>query len=302
MLTDSFVVFFFFVSLDLHVRAASERLVWSDEFQGSSINLTNWRLDTHCGCELLLLPYILRIPFQALRAYLYPDCLVYNSELECYTANPRNARLEDGYLVIRVVPENYQGWNYTSARLVNQHTLGWLGGRFESRARLPRGSFLWPALWLTPRDPNYYGPWASSGEIDIMEARGQEPNITMATLHYGGARPHQAQSGSGEVNMQMDLSRDFHNYSLTWTADLMSFHVDSRQIFTQNLNQSFWSGSGVNPYSRNGQPFDREFHWILNVAVGGSFFPWSKYGHLTPTVATHWEKPTFEIDYVRVYQ
>ena len=61
-------------------------------------------------------------------------------------------------------------------------------GRFEFRVKCPTGKGIWPAIWMLPQDDKY-GTWASSGEIDILEARGQEPNKVLGTLHFGSRWP-----------------------------------------------------------------------------------------------------------------
>ncbi|RKO86347.1 concanavalin A-like lectin/glucanase domain-containing protein, partial [Blyttiomyces helicus] len=66
-------------------------------------------------------------------------------------------------------------------------------GRVEVRAKLPKGDWIWPAIWLLPRH-GAYGPWPASGEIDIMESRGNlnypaeyggGVNTMGSTLHWG---------------------------------------------------------------------------------------------------------------------
>lgn len=60
--------------------------------------------------------------------------------------------------------------------------------------------------------------------------------------------------------------------------------------------------AGTELYKHEGQPFDQEFKWILNVAVGGSYFSNPIYGPFRPEDVTKWKKPTMEVDWVRVYQ
>ena len=57
---------------------------------------------------------------------------------------------------------------------------------------------MWPALWLLPQD-NKYGGWAASGEIDILEAKGQEPYQVLGTLHYGSGWPANVHTGKTYV-------------------------------------------------------------------------------------------------------
>ena len=93
--------------------------------------------------------------------------------------------MENGHLVIDVKVEDFEGKHFTSGRIHSKHA--WTFGKFEARARLPSGHHLWPAIWMMPRDSKY-GTWAASGEIDIMELRGDKPHEIMGTIH-GGSWP-----------------------------------------------------------------------------------------------------------------
>ena len=84
---------------------------------------------------------------------------------------------------------------FTSGRIHTKHA--WAYGKFEVKARMPKGKQIWPAIWLFPRDSKY-GMWAASGEIDILELRGDNPHEIMGTIHYGGSWPNHIHSGSGE--------------------------------------------------------------------------------------------------------
>ena len=61
-----------------------------------------------------------------------------------------------------------------SARLRSVNSFSTKYGRVEINAKLPQGDWLWPAIWMLPKR-NEYGPWPASGEIDIMESRGNAP-------------------------------------------------------------------------------------------------------------------------------
>jgi len=223
-----------------------------------------------------------------------------NGEKQCYTKRKENAFIKDGHLVIHVIPEQFDGHSYTSTRLHQMRT-GWTYGKFEARAKLPKGKHLWPALWLYPQN-SVFGTWAASGEIDIMEYRGERTNQIQGTIHYGGYSPHNVHNGSGERNFTVDFSADFHVFSFEWDKDEMRWYLDGEEYHNQTLKKSFWSGSGPNPYTKDGEPFTHNFQWILNVAVGGNFFPKSTFGTLDVNEAKQWPKPTMEVDYVRVYQ
>ena len=141
-------------------------LVWSDEFDGDRIDPAHW---TH---------WVTGNP--------------YSGEVQYYTDRPENSRVEDGLLVIEAHREDYTGPDgareFTSARLNTRHKADWTYGRVDVRARLPVGKGLWPAAWMLPTEDSY-GPWPSSGEIDIMEVSGSLPNVVFGSIHFGDQRP-----------------------------------------------------------------------------------------------------------------
>jgi beta-glucanase (GH16 family) len=147
-----------------------------------------------------------------------------------------------------------------------------------------------------------FGTWAASGEIDIMEYRGQETNITQGTLHYGGMSPNNARHGSGSVTMGTDLSRSYNLYAVEWEKDEIRWYFNNIMYYKTSLVRSFYSGRGTNPYTTNRQPFDQRFNIVINLAVGGNFFNAEKYGTFAPEDARQWESNTFDIDYIRVYE
>jgi len=266
-------------------------LVWSDEFSGDSIDLSKWSFEVDCWGGG-------------------------NGEAQCYTARSENARIENGALVIEAKHEpGYPGTNnncthpggcvgpkdYTSARLrtLGPDTGSWKYGRFEANIQLPKGNFLWPAFWMLPTD-NVYGTWAASGEIDIMEYRGQHVDRVEGTVHHGGAWPNNRYTGSGPVTVPYDLSSEFHVFAIEWDKDTMKWFVDDEKFHEQNLDRSWWSGVGDNPYTENRQPFDQRFHILVNLAIGGGFF--SGMGQFSDSDVQTWTNPTMKIDYVRVYQ
>jgi beta-glucanase (GH16 family) len=180
-------------------------------------------------------------------------------------------------------------------------TNGFKYGKYVIRARLPKGKHLWPAIWMLPTK-DVYGTWAASGEIVIMEYRGQNTSIIEGQLHFGGKWPNNRYEGSGPKDFKLDFSQDFHEFSIEWDSNEIRWYVDSNQYHSQTLKRSFWSGKGEDPYNNSFQkPFDQPFQFVLNVAVGGSFFPVDKYGVLTLEEAKNWPKPTLEIDFIKVY-
>jgi beta-glucanase (GH16 family) len=273
--------------------AADEwKLAWSDEFDGKEIDRAKWDFDLGNG-------------------FFNYDANQWisgwgNDELQYYTREPDNAFVRDGKLHIRAVKESLHGCGYSSARLKTRKKDGTAlfsqkYGKFEFRAKLPTGQGLWPALWMLPLKEEY-GPWASSGEIDVMEARGQEPNRVLGTLHYGSQWPSNAHSSNEYEFPKGQSIAEFHTYAVEWEPGAIRWFVDGKEY----AKQSFWWSSskrdgakGVKPAKESAlnpwpAPFDRPFYLVMNVAVGGRFL--GNPDKSTPFPAT------MEVDYVRVYE
>ncbi|XP_052867859.1 beta-1,3-glucan-binding protein-like [Anopheles cruzii] len=206
-----------------------------------------------------------------------------------YCTNPSNYGCER-----QGTPENYLN-PIKSARVRTVNSFNFKYGKLQIRAKLPTGDWLWPALWLMPK-LNQYGTWPSSGEIDLMESRGNlDYSINGdqlgvehvgSTMHYG---PHPGLNGyeyATEAKYSpkgQGYNKAFHLYQLEWTPDFMKFSVDGEQVMLREGN--FWelgqfdqrAPGTPNPWIDGGKmaPFDQEFHIIMNVAVGGTngFFP-----------------------------
>lgn len=265
---------------------AGWKLVWNDEFEGQDIDRKKWDFDA--GNSLPVGPNQL-VPGWG------------NDELEFYTSRPQNAYVQEGMLHIRAIREEFKGSRYTSARLKTRNLFGKKYGRFEFRARLPVGKGIWPAIWMLPLDDQKYGAWAASGEIDIMEARGQEPQKILGTLHYGSHWPANVHTGADYVFPDNGTIADFHVYAIEWEPGEIRFYVDDHLYQTQNFWWSCASTDGpkgvspANEFSLNPwpAPFDQPFFITLNVAVGGQFLG-------NPDSTTQFPAEMV-VDYVRVY-
>lgn len=207
-----------------------------------------------------------------------------NQELQYYTESRlENASVGNGMLSITAKKESYGGNNYTSARLVTRGKGDWLYGKVEVRAKLPRGRGMWPAIWLLPTDWAY-GNWPASGELDMMENVGYDSTRVHSNIHTQSYN-HTIQTNKGDNVTLVDPWDTWHVYRLEWYPDSVSYWVDDTHIF-RFANE----GTGFAEW-----PFDKRFHLILNIAVGGTWggaegvddsrFPQSMY-----------------VDYVRVFQ
>ncbi|MBU0711879.1 glycoside hydrolase family 16 protein [bacterium] len=239
-------------------------LVWYDEFDGDAIDFSKWEYEVNAQGGG-------------------------NNELQYYTDRPQNSWIDDSVLVIQALQETYTGPEgtraYTSARLRTKNKGDWKYGRFEIRAKLPYGQGLWPAIWMLPTDWIYDG-WAASGEIDIMELIGHQPEKVYGTLHYGGAYPNNVHSGDSYTLAAGNFAMNFHTFTLEWDTTQFRWYVDNILYHTQTS----WYSEG-NPYPA---PFDQHFHLLLNVAVGGN---WPG----NPDNSTSFPQ-RMEVDYVCVYR
>ena len=157
---------------------------------------------------------------------------------------------------------------------------------------MPAGQGLWPAFWMLPDDNDVYGKWASGGEIDIMEAKGGHPNNVWGTIHFGKEWPNNTSSGSHYTFPQGKDITGKHIYSVEWDPGEIRWYVDGELYYTANN----WFSQGNDqpgPYAYPA-PFDRNFHMILNLAVGGAYD-----GNVEPDES--FKSAQMKVDYVRVY-
>jgi beta-glucanase (GH16 family) len=210
-----------------------------------------------------------------------------NRELQWYTNSATNAALDgQGNLVItarRENPGNFNCWygrcEYTSARLNTSGRFTQTYGHFEARMQIPRGQGIWPAFWMLGNNIGSVG-WPTSGEIDIMENIGREPNTVHGTLHgpgYSGAEGIGAGFSIGTA-----FANAFHVFAIDWSPNRITWSVDGNVYQTRtpaDLGGDRWV-------------FDHPFFIILNLAVGGE---WPGY----PDGSTVFPQ-RLVIDYVRV--
>jgi beta-glucanase (GH16 family) len=240
-------------------------LVWFDEFENNGApDSARWNYDLGDGC---------------------PDnCGWGNNELQAYTRDPANVRIENGILIIEARRDSLGDKLFTSTKLVSRAKGDWLYGRIDVKAKLPRGKGTWPAIWMLPTDWKY-GGWPASGEIDIMEHVGHDPGVVHGTIHTE-AYNHIKQTQKEGVIVIPDAQDKFHLYSVDWQENKMDFYVDDKLYHTVIRDPK-------DDYK--GWPFDQRFYLILNIAVGGN---WGGAEGVDPAI---WPQQ-MEIDFVRVYQ
>jgi beta-glucanase (GH16 family) len=239
------------------------QLVWSDEFEGvegESPDPDNWTYDIGRGQNGWG-----------------------NQELQYYTDRPENAALDgEGNLVITARRESFNGADYTSARIKTQGLFDQGYGRFEARLKTPFGPGIWPAFWMLGSNFDTVG-WPQSGEIDVMELRGQEPSKIAGSLHGPGYSAGNAISRSFTLsNARFDT--EYHVFAIEWFEDKIDYYVDD--VRYQRITREDVEDEGE-------WVFNQPFFMILNIAVGGNYVgPPSDQTPLPQEMV---------IDYVRVY-
>jgi len=206
-----------------------------------------------------------------------------NEQLEYDTDRPENVSLDgQGNLRITAREEEYSGFSYTSARIKTEGLFAQAYGRFEARIQLPIGQGIWPAFWMLGDDFDTVG-WPQCGEIDIMEYRGQQPNVTNGALHGPGYSGGSALSGS-YTREGAGFDEDFHIFAVDWTLNRITWSVDGVTFMTRDVTDLPDGAEWV---------YDHPFFIILNVAVGGNYVG-------SPDQTTPFPQ-TMLVDYVRVY-
>jgi beta-glucanase (GH16 family) len=208
------------------------KLVWQDEFDGTSVNTESWELINRQNS--------------------------FNNEKQYY--RPEQASIVDGRLRITATNEPLGNKLYRSARLESKEAFS--PGRFEARIDLPTTQGMWPAFWLLPNGIQ----WPTAGEIDILENRGRQPTIVSSAYHWQTnpgpccnqhefvVEEYSATNNGAPVNYH----NDFHVYAVEWEATQLRFYVDGVLHFTVNE-------------TANRPIFETPMNIILNLAVGGDF-------------------------------
>ncbi len=279
-------------------------MVWSDEFDGETINSQNWTHEVDCWGGG-------------------------NNEKQCYTENAENSFVSDGTLKLVALPaEENATLPYTSARIISKNKADFKYGRFEIRAKMPFGQGSFPAFWMLPTDERY-GGWPKSGEIDILETvnlktvnnEGIIENNIHGTLHYGKEWPNNSHSGkSYSLPDGVNPADDFHVYAIEWQEGEIRWYVDNYLYATQRrsevrynskdeavglahqgwFSEYFDQTTGELTTHWDNTPYDQQFFMILNNAVGGDWAENTNNLGVDPEAFANGQ--IFEIDYIRVYQ
>jgi beta-glucanase (GH16 family) len=246
------------------------RCTFNDEFAGTSLDRSTWFVQTSAVSG-------------------------FGSHDDCYVDDPDNIAVRNGVLELSVlkeaspfvcnVPKRGDAYTtqYTSASINTYQRWAQAFGRFEIRAKFPASPVkgLHGAFWLWPDNPNKYGPWPMSGEIDIAEVFSQYNDRAIPYFHY-------LSTGTVTNNYcTLDRVDDWHTYTLEWTTTALTVSYDGKVCLSHKIAPA---AVGTAP-----QPFDSPFIMALmeGMGVGGNSV---SAANLPPTPAT------MTVDYVRVWQ
>ena len=240
-------------------------LVWADEFDGTELNLDYWTYEVNGNGGG-------------------------NGEAQYYTDRTENLRVADGLLTIEARKEQYEGKEYTSARIVTKNKKDFKYGKMEARLKVPEGRGTWPAFWMLG-----YGSWPRAGEIDIMEHVGYDPYNFHCALHTLNKNGMNGLNFKGHQTLEEPAANDFHVITMEWVeSEFLGF--DRIHIYVDDvLTTSFAETSQLQ--DSGDWPFNDQFFFILNLAIGGS---WGGAQGIDDAI---FDNPVlFQVDYVRVYQ
>jgi beta-glucanase (GH16 family) len=279
-------------------------LTFSDEFDSTTLDHDKWAteygFDTYC---VVATPSPAGMPTYCNRSN--------NDEKEWYVDDA--PRVENGILKLvarrndcsgnqqpdRYPPYSCANFRYLSGMVSTHNRFSQLYGYFEARIRILDGAGFWPAFWLIPQlpptplpDVEYFWP----PEIDILESRGQEPNMAYMNQHYSGVYPDPGNRTnnwsyggtiSGSFDARSSFATGFHTYAVAWESGRVVWYIDGVERFHSTTN--------LPPGKISLPEYPGDMQIILNLAVGGSFV-----NHELPPDSSL--PAAMEVDYVRVYQ
>lgn len=254
-------------------RVAVERtwgeyaLVWSDEFDGATLNTNNWTIEVNGSGGG-------------------------NKELQYYTDRNENLRIEGGNLVIEARKEEYQEWHYTSGRINSREKVAFKYGKIEARIMFPKGGGTWPAFWMMGNDYKQVG-WPKCGEIDIIEHVGNQPRMASFAVHT--PRKNGTYGNNWSSRSYLDgLEEEYHVYGIEWKEEDFN-GMDRIEFYIDGIKYASVLEDANHVDDNNYWPFNKEHFIIINLALGGTMG-----GTIDDSI---FDNPVLmKVDWVHVYQ
>ena len=211
---------------------ATSQVIFEENFEGDELNMEHWNYEEGDGCPHL--------------------CGWGNNERQIYDRD--YVEVKDGKLVITAVKKGDQ---YVSGKINSKDKVEFKYGEIEVRAKVATGHGIWPAVWMLGHDIDEVG-WPASGEIDIMEYVGKEPQRVFTSLHTPASHGNTVNTEKVKVE---DVEEGFHLFKAVWTEDFIEFYIDGESIYKFVPEE----------YDEAHYPFQKPFYFLVNMAVGGNF-------------------------------
>ncbi|WNJ18286.1 carbohydrate-binding protein [Pontibacter sp. G13] len=250
----------------------SQTLVWSQEFNNSTIDTDTWTYDFGTGCHEGV-------------------CDWGNQELQYYTSRTDNVYISGGSLIIEAKSETFDNKSFTSGRINTEGRVHFKYGTLEARIQIPNlQNGLWPAFWLLGVTG---GGWPNNGEIDVAEW-GNASGISAGVVNnrVNGAAHWEAGDAYAGYGTHSDfspaLNNDYHVYKMVWTPSLITCYMDDVEYYAIDI-----SGGAAADL----EEFHNMKYILLNLAVGGTFTGITNPGGISAPMPAQ-----LKIDYVRLYQ
>jgi len=210
---------------------AQEKVIFQEDFNGDSLDMSIWNYEEGDGCPNL--------------------CGWGNNEEQIY--DREYVEVKDGNLVITALKKNNQ---YYSGKINSKANVEFTYGVIEMRANVATTKGLWPAIWMLGADIDEVS-WPASGEIDLMEYIGRRPNIVYSTLHLPANHGENAVGKETEIE---GIGEGYHIFKTVWTKDYIEYFVDGKQVFRHTPEK----------YDAEHYPFRKDFYFLVNMAIGGN--------------------------------
>lgn len=173
-------------------------LIFSDEFNGTSLDTTKWNATSY--------------NYHGLNAY-----------------NPAMVSVTGGHLVLQLQHIPWLGQAYSGGQVDTDHLFTPTYGYFEARLQAARGSGLHSSWWLWP-DDNVWPP-----ELDIVEIRGMLPSDAYLSHHWFDPDVPLRDGGYSAYNKKVfhgpDFTQGFHVFGMEWSPTAIIWYIDGVERF-----------------------------------------------------------------------
>ena len=285
-------------------------VLWNDEFNGNELDQTKWgylysSFDTRAKTQMHFTDKPENVSVSDgvlhLTARYSPTREKWNSETNQMETVPRtNTRLDKNGKVIEEYPAPFTSGAIQTVDSKGNVKVAFKGDYYaEARVKLPMSESSWSAFWMFGTK---YPDWPASGEIDILESKGYDPNYLQANVHSPfKVNADYSQQNAKRIPNNGDTQTDFHTYGVLKQSNKMTFFYDGKPVHTVDYNKLNVKTPFVDP--------DNTMALRFTHIVGGSFLKDGKNSPRDFTDATKHidsyrdgSRSDMLVDYVRVWQ